>query len=72
MRIREILELSVDLADPVRETSLVIRAVLDRLRNPEDQAGMLRVLGADIDSMLKGVERIDKSLYEPGRKSEDQ
>ncbi|KAF9142796.1 hypothetical protein BGX30_002164 [Mortierella sp. GBA39] len=37
VKVRRILELSVDLADPVRETQLAIRAVLETLRTTEDQ-----------------------------------
>ncbi|MCE5169420.1 hypothetical protein LQV63_08855 [Paenibacillus profundus] len=57
MRARKILELSVDLADPYRETTLAIRAILDTFRTQEDQVGMLRMLRADIDGLLKGVEQ---------------
>ncbi|MBP1999764.1 hypothetical protein J2Z69_000783 [Paenibacillus shirakamiensis] len=72
MRVRKILELSIDLSDPVRETQYAIKAVLDTLPNLEDQMSMLHILKQDIESILKGAEAREQSIPESGRIKEDQ
>lgn len=71
MRIRKILELSVDLADPVRETQIAIRAVMETLRTQEDQVNMARTIREDIDSFLKGVETREQPLPNARRDEKD-
>ncbi|MGN7167964.1 hypothetical protein ACTHSJ_19060 [Paenibacillus cellulositrophicus] len=72
MKVRRILELSVDLADPVRETQLAIRAVLETLRTTEDQVKMLQTIKDDIDVFLKGAELREQPVREPSRVQENQ
>ncbi|WP_433618795.1 hypothetical protein [Paenibacillus cellulositrophicus] len=72
MKVRKILELSVDLADPVRETQLAIRAVLATLQTQEEQVFMLRKIKEDIEIALKGADTHEQSVPDTGRIQEDQ
>ncbi|OPG98613.1 hypothetical protein B2I21_09740 [Chryseobacterium mucoviscidosis] len=68
MRIKKVLELSVDVSDIFRESPLVIRAMLETLPTLESQAAFLRAIRQDVDTLLKGAEANGEPLREPGRK----
>ncbi|RED34667.1 hypothetical protein [Paenibacillus sp. VMFN-D1] len=72
MKVRKILELSVDLSDPVRETQLAIRAVLATLQTQEEQVFMLRKIKEDIEIALKGADTHEQPVPDTGRVQEDQ
>lgn len=72
MKVRKVLELSVDVQDIFRETPLVIRAMLETVPAREGQLALLQAIRTDVDSLLKGAEANGKPLREPGRIEKDQ
>ncbi|WP_429352136.1 hypothetical protein [Paenibacillus sp. 4624] len=72
MKVKKVLELSVDITDIFRECPLVIRAMLDTLPTLESQVAFLRTIQTDIDKLLKGVVTNGESVREPGRNEKDQ
>lgn len=72
MKVKEVLELSVDVNDIFREVPLLIRAMLKTLPTLESQVAFLRTIRTDVDSLLKGAESNGEPLREPGRIEKDQ
>lgn len=72
MKIKKVLELSVDVTDIFRECPLVIRAMLDTLPTLESQMSFLRTIQRDVDTLLKGVVTHGEQVRESGRIEKDQ
>lgn len=72
MKIKKVLELSVDVTDIFRECPLVIRAMLETLPTLDSQVAFLRTIRQDVDTLLKGVVTDGKQVCEPGRNEKDQ
>lgn len=68
MRIKKVLELSIDVQDIFRECPLVIRAMLGTLPTLDSQVAFLRTIQTDVDTLLKGVKPDGEPLHKPGRK----
>lgn len=72
MKIKKVLELSVDVNDIFRECPLVIRAMLETLPTLKSQVAFLRTIQTDVDTLLKGVVTNDESLRDTNRIEKDQ
>ena len=68
MRIKKVLELSVDVTDIFHECPLVLRAMLDTLPTLESQVAFLRAIHQDVDTLLKGVESDGQQVRGTDRK----
>ncbi|WP_127539396.1 hypothetical protein [Paenibacillus illinoisensis] len=72
MRIKKVLELSIDVEDIVNEVPQVLKALLDTMPNRDDKLGLLLLLKQDVDHFLKGAETNGQPIREPGREQADQ
>ena len=72
MRIKKVLELSVDVTDIFRECPLVIRAMLETLPTLDSQVAFLRTIQTDVDTLLKGVVTDGQQIRESGGQQKDQ
>ena len=68
MKVKKVLELSVDVSDIFRESPLVTRAMLETLPTLESQVAFLQAIRQDVDTLLKGAEANGEPLRESGRK----
>jgi len=68
VRIKKVLELSVDVTDIFHECPLVLRAMLDTLPTLESQVAFLRAIHQDVDTLLKGVESDGQQVRGTDRK----
>jgi hypothetical protein len=72
LKVKKVLELSIDVNDLFREVPLAIRAMLETLPTLESQVAFLRTIRQDVDTLLKGVEPNGESVREPSRIEKDQ
>lgn len=72
LKIKKVLELSVDVTDIFRESPLVIRAMLETLPTLDSQVAFLRTIQTDVDTLLKGVVTDGQQVHEPSRIEKDQ
>ncbi|MDK8188962.1 hypothetical protein QP794_02535 [Paenibacillus sp. UMB7766-LJ446] len=71
MRVKKVLELSVDVSDIFRESPLVIRAMLETLPTLESQVAFLRTIHQDVENLLKGVVTNGEPVRESGGQQKD-
>ncbi|WP_152532735.1 MULTISPECIES: hypothetical protein [unclassified Paenibacillus] len=72
MRVKKVLELSVDVTDIFRECPLVIRAMLETLPTLDSQVAFLRAIHQDVETLLKGVVTNGEPVRESGGQQKDQ
>lgn len=66
MKVRQLLECTVDIAQPVTELSAVISAVLSALPDVEQRAQVLRQLDDEIVSALLALEETKEGAEDDG------
>lgn len=67
MKIKKMLELSVDVQDIFNEVPQVLQALLDTMPNKEGKIALLQLIKQDVDNLLGGAEAHGQPLREPGR-----
>lgn len=70
-RIKQIIEIQVDLAHPAHGLALGIEAVVRSMPSNEGKLHVLKSLQSDIDAMIKGVESSGKPIRKSSREQQD-
>lgn len=68
LKIKKVLELSIDVDDMFNELPHILRALLDTMPNSESKLALLKTIKMDVDNLLEGAESDGQPLREPGRK----
>ncbi|WP_339787053.1 hypothetical protein NSQ38_03230 [Paenibacillus sp. FSL R7-0313] len=72
MKIRKVLELSIDVDNVFNDLSHILRALLDTMPNSESKLALLNTIKMDVDHFLKGAETDGQQVHEPSRIKKDQ
>lgn len=72
MKIKKVLELSIDVEDMFNELPQMLRALLDTMPNRESKLALLNAIKMDVDNFLEGAESYGQPLREPSREQADQ
>ncbi|PRA08887.1 MULTISPECIES: hypothetical protein [unclassified Paenibacillus] len=68
MKIRKVLELSIDVDNVFNDLPHILRALLDTMPDSESKLALLNTIKMDVDHFLKGAETNGEPLRESGRK----
>ncbi|WFR60878.1 hypothetical protein P9222_20325 [Paenibacillus amylolyticus] len=72
MKIKKMLELSIDVDNMFNDLPHLLRALLDTMPNSEAKIALLKSIKMDVDNLLEGAEAHGQPVREPGRKQADQ
>lgn len=68
MKLKKVLELSIDVQDIFNEVPQVLQVLVDTMPNKEGKVALLKLIKQDVDNLLEGAESDGQPLREPGRK----
>lgn len=72
MKIRKVLELSIDVDNVFNDLPHILRALLDTMPDSESKLALLNTIKMDVDHFLKGVVTDGQQVHEPSRIEKDQ
>ncbi|WP_091014769.1 hypothetical protein [Paenibacillus amylolyticus] len=72
MKIRKVLELSIDVDNVFNDLPHILRALLDTMPDSESKLALLNTIKMDVDHFLKGAETDGKQVRDTGRIEKDQ
>lgn len=68
MKIKKVLELSIDVDGMFNELPHILRALLDTMPTLESQVAFLQAIRQDVDTLLKGAEADGQQVRDISRK----